>query len=208
MRSGAIASNARDRDDELWLEGRAVLEAAGLRQYEVSNFARPGKPCRHNLRYWRLDPYLGIGPGAVSTLPPDLAAALTGTRNDAAVVRLANPRDIDAFLPGSDAPAADAWGIETEAVAASSFILETLMVGLRLVDGISRASFHHRFGCRLDDLAPGLWARWVDLGLAAADPARLRLTDRGLLVLDALLVELAEVSRTGRLLPVDVRWPD
>jgi oxygen-independent coproporphyrinogen-3 oxidase len=197
--SGGVALNRPDHDDDLWLAGRAALETAGLRQYEVSNFARSGKECRHNLRYWHLEPYLGIGPGAVSTLPRDLAAALVGERGDAAVVRLSNPRDIDSFLGGR--------GIEVETVGSREFVLETLMMGLRRVDGIGRASFKHRFGCSLDDLAPGLWRRWEAGGLALADPSRLRLSDRGFLLLDALLRELAVELADAAPRPIDVRWP-
>jgi oxygen-independent coproporphyrinogen-3 oxidase len=205
IRSGEIAANARDHDDALWLEGRAALEAAGLRQYEVSSFARPGKECRHNLRYWRLEPYLGIGPGAVSTLPGTLAAALTGAVEPASVVRLSNPRDVPAFLSRATGSAGAPWGIETEVVSASAFALETLMMGLRLVDGICAESFRRRFGLDLDRLAPGLWQRWTARGLARA--GTLRLTDRGLLLLDPLLAELAEALGAG-LPAITVRWPD
>jgi oxygen-independent coproporphyrinogen III oxidase len=199
--SGRVVLNPRDHDDELWLAGREALEASGLRQYEVSNYSWPGRPCRHNLRYWHLEPSLGIGPGAVSTLPPGLAAGLAGRRFASPVVRLANPRDIAAFLGGA------AEGIEVEQVAAREFVLETLMMGLRLVDGISEVSFRERFGSGLDDLAPGLWQRWVMRGMAAADTSRLRLTDRGLLLLDALLRELAGALADSPSPPPVVRWP-
>lgn len=208
VRSGSVALNPRDHDDGLWLEGRAALAGAGLHQYEVANFARPGKECRHNLRYWRLEPYLGIGPGAISTLPPDLAAALTGEREEAAVVRLANPHDLTRFLSAADGPPGSPWGIEKEIVAAPAFVLETLMVGLRLVRGISAASFRRRFGCGLDDLAPGLWERWVGRGFAQPERGSLRLTARGLLLLDSLLGELAAALSERRLPPVVVSWPD
>jgi len=207
IRSGAVLANARDHDDELWLEGRAALDAAGLRQYEVSNFARPGKGCRHNLRYWRLEPYLGIGPASVSTLPGNLAAALTGVDELAGVVRLSNPRDLPSFLSRGMGSRGAPWGIETEVVSPAAFVLETLMMGLRLVDGIQAESFHRRFGCDLDHLVPGLWQRWTARGLAAPGAGALRLTDRGLLRLDPLLAELAEALRAG-LPAIDVRWPD
>lgn len=211
--SGTVALNTRDHDDDLWLAGRAVLEEAGLRQYEVSNFARAGAECRHNLRYWRLEPYLGVGPGAVSTLPPDLAAALTGRCTDAAVVRLENPRDLSTFVAGPndalrDGAPARPWGIEAEAVSGASFMLETLMTGLRLVDGIGAETFRRRFGADLDRIVPGIWAGWVRRGLASPDTGSLRLTDRGLLLLDRLLGELAQAMRAGGLPAVTVRWPD
>jgi oxygen-independent coproporphyrinogen-3 oxidase len=206
--TGRIASNTREQDEELWLTGRTAFEDAGLHQYEVSNFSRPGMACRHNLRYWRLEPYLGIGPGAVSTLPPDLAAALTGERSAAAVIRLSNPREITAFLSGAHKLSGAPWGIETEAVTVQAFLLENLMMGLRLTGGISAESFRRRFGRNLDELVPGLWHRWVQRGLAAPDAGRLRLTDRGLLMLDRLLRELAgDLCESG---PPEapIEWPD
>jgi oxygen-independent coproporphyrinogen III oxidase len=210
--SGEMVLNPSEHDDELWLAGREALEVSGLRQYEVSNYARPGSPCRHNLRYWHLQPYLGIGPGAVSTLPPGLAAALAGRRFESPVVRLANPRDIAGFLrggtvPGAGAPRTLPWSIEAELITAREFILETLMMGLRLVDGIARVSIRDRFGLDLDDLAPGLWQRWVERGMAAPGPSRLRLTGRGLLLLDALLRELAVALADSPSPQPEVRWP-
>jgi oxygen-independent coproporphyrinogen-3 oxidase len=199
--SGGVILNPPDLDEELWFAGREALETSGLRQYEVSNYARPGRACRHNLRYWRLEPYLGIGPGAVSTLPPGLAAALVDGPFHAPVVRLSCPRDIPAFLGDASR------GIEVEPVAAREFVLETLMMGLRLVDGIARGSFIDRFGFDLEDLVPGLWRRWVERGMAAADPSRLRLTDRGMLLLDALLRELAAAMADAPSPPPEVRWP-
>ena len=66
---GRIELNAPDLDEELWFTGKETLEASGFSHYEISNFCLPGKECRHNLRYWRMEPYLGVGPAAVSTLP-------------------------------------------------------------------------------------------------------------------------------------------
>ena len=57
-------------DEDCYFQGIGYLADHGFRRYEVSNFALPGKECLHNLRYWRMDPYLGCGPAAVSTLPP------------------------------------------------------------------------------------------------------------------------------------------
>lgn len=208
VEAGILELERRDHDDELWLAGRAALEDAGLHQYEVSNFARPGQECRHNLRYWHLEPYLGVGPGAVSTLPPDLAAVLTGTRIPAPVVRLANPRDLDAFFAGAEPRSGAPWGIEAEAVTGVSFVLETLMMGLRLVRGISAESFRRRFGADIGELAPGLWQRWTDRGFAAPQADRLLVTDRGLLVLDSLLRELAGDLRGANLPAAGISWPD
>jgi len=82
------------------------------------------------------------------------------------------------------------------------------MMGLRLADGISAASFRQRFGQDFDHLVPRLWQRWVERGLAAPEVGRLRLTDRGLLVLDPLLRELAGELRTAGLPAPEISWPD
>ncbi|MDO4841016.1 MAG: coproporphyrinogen-III oxidase family protein, partial [Desulfovibrionaceae bacterium] len=54
--------------EDIYLGGRALLEEAGFVQYEISNYAKPGHECRHNLGYWHQKPYLGVGPSAVSTI--------------------------------------------------------------------------------------------------------------------------------------------
>ena len=127
--------------------------------------------------------------------------------NDAAVVRLTNPRDITAFLSGEGGTPRP-WGIETEAVPEPAFVLETLMMGLRLVHGISTESFRRRFGRGMDGLVPGLWESWVEQGFASPEDGSLRVTDRGLLLLDMLLAELVRALRADRLPKITVHWPD
>ncbi len=194
--AGSIKANPREHDDELWLQGKAQLEAAGLRGYEISNFAVPGKECRHNLRYWRLEPYAGAGPGAVSTLPRETAEAVLGgpLPGVAPVVRLSNAR---ALAPG----------IEAEEVSGPSFLLETLMMGLRLADGIDAASFRRRFGAGLEVILPGLWSGWVARGLAEGPGQRIRLREPGRLVLDRLLAEAAERIRALPQESLRIDWP-
>ncbi len=86
-RAGALALPGDEEQADRYLWACRRLERAGLRQYEISNFARPGLESRHNLRYWRLRPYLGLGPGAHSDF---------GGR------RFAWAKDLDAFLRGED----------------------------------------------------------------------------------------------------------
>ncbi|HET6485740.1 MAG TPA: coproporphyrinogen-III oxidase family protein, partial [Spirochaetia bacterium] len=74
----SIRLNEPEKDEDLWLAGREGLLSRGFRQYEVSNFARPGRECRHNVRYWMIQPYAGAGPGAVSTIPSAWASRLAG----------------------------------------------------------------------------------------------------------------------------------
>ena len=207
VEEGRITLNTPDRDEELWFAGKEALEAAGFRHYEISNFCLPGKECRHNLRYWLLEPYLGVGPAAVSTLPAEpFSRALGGfpaggTRST--VLRFSNPHDIHAFTRDP----AGYWGMKVEEVAPKDFLLETLMMGLRLRAGIPHAVFERRFSATFDGLFPGLWDSWVDRGLAAPAQSSLHLKDSGRMILDRLLGDVVE--RLGSLDPgrLSVHWP-
>ena len=105
------------------------LEARGLCQYEISNCARPGKECRHNLKYWRYEPFLGLGPSACSHLgnrrwchEPDIL------------------RWVEALRRGKEALS------ETADLGPDESLKEALVFGLRLVEGIKPSAFRRRFG--------------------------------------------------------------
>jgi oxygen-independent coproporphyrinogen-3 oxidase len=164
--------------DRLWLAGFRQLEKSGYRNYEISNFARPGEECRHNLRYWTLQPYLGVGPGAVSTL----------LGKEAEVYRLSNPEGLERFLAGREG----CWDLQAEHVSKRDFLFETLMMGLRLRSGIPRELFIRRFGGPLEAMIPRLWSEWKDRGLATRISSRYALNRKGRLILNPLLLELAE----------------
>jgi oxygen-independent coproporphyrinogen-3 oxidase len=204
---GRIRLNRSELDEELWLAARDALQSRGYRQYEVSNFSVPGRECRHNLRYWRIDPYVGAGPGAVSTLPAAWAAR-TAARpelagNGQSVVRLTAPKDIGAFLRGEES----FWGIETELISPTEFLLENVMMGLRLAGGIPEAMLQSRFGRGFAESFPGVWEGWVSRGLALPPDGSLKLSPDGLLLLDRLLgdivARLPDVERSG----LSVSWP-
>src|SRR5437763_1629332 len=93
---------------------------AGFAQYEISNFARPGEECRHNLRYWRREEYLGFGIGAHSFL---------GDR------RFANTRDIHAYIAGQREP------VFAEELGEGEVRRETIFLGLRQARGINYEDF-------------------------------------------------------------------
>ena len=100
--------------EEHYADATSLLEAAGYRRYEVSNYALPGHECRHNLAYWRGDDYLGIGASAVSTL---------------GLTRRTNPASVAAYLAG-DRP-------EIEPLTAEIRFFERAMLGLRTTEGVA-----------------------------------------------------------------------
>ena len=110
-----------------------ILDAAGLPAYEISNHARPGGRCRHNLTYWRYEDYVGVGPGAHGRLT--LAGGKWATRQH---------RAPEAWLAAVER-AGHATRSRTR-LTADERLAELVMMGLRLTEGISRAAFRRETG--------------------------------------------------------------
>jgi oxygen-independent coproporphyrinogen-3 oxidase len=175
-RTGADLPSADDAD-ELWIAGRDALESAGFGQYEVSNFSLPGKESRHNRRYWRMESYVGCGPGAVGTVVDEAA----GT-----AVRHTWAPDVAAWLSPAAAPRA----AQSEPVSRKDFLSECLIMAFRTREGLDGPLFRRRFGADVEAFVGGALARWRERGLA--EPDRPALTRAGLLRLNAFLVECLE----------------
>jgi oxygen-independent coproporphyrinogen-3 oxidase len=177
----------RDEADRLWLIGRDALEQAGYAQYEVSNFALPGKRSAHNIRYWRMKNWLGIGPGASGTLVDNE----TGTGR-----RYTVRPELDAYLEtagtGTDAPGLAAL---TEDLDRPTLLQETFLMGFRYIEGPDPALFRRRFGRDMGELIPETLSRWRDRGMIRRD--RAAPTSRGLLFLDPLLIDVFEELSAG-----------
>jgi oxygen-independent coproporphyrinogen III oxidase len=175
--SGVADLPDEERSDTLWIEGRDALEEAGLAQYEVSNFARPGEECRHNLRYWRMESWLGFGPAASGTLVDEAA----GTAR-----RVTVPPDVDAWLAGKTVST-------EEAIDRTALMEEIFMMGFRTLAGVDAVLFKRRFGEPIETFIGNTLASWRRRGLAAEKiPA---LTREGLLFLDPFVLEcLAEME--------------
>lgn len=152
---------------------RAVLAGAGYRHYEISNFAKPGFECRHNQLYWGDGEYIGIGPSAHSHWRGE---------------RYGNVRDLDAYikrlLAGRDA-CAFREQLDPEAKAR-----ETLVMALRRLDGVCAADFLASTGFDYRTLCADSIAWMTREGLLDSRDNRLRLTERGLFVSDAIFAEL------------------
>lgn len=155
-----------DATADLYLRACERLEAAGIAQYEISNFARPGAESRHNLKYWTRRPYLGFGVDAHSMLPA-LDPALEA-------VRFSTPDSLDDYLAGG-------LGSAT-AVTRQSALEESFFLGLRLNRGLDQEEVAARFGpASLESVRPAI-TRVLDLGLLEREGQRIRLTPRGRLL--------------------------
>ena len=156
----------------------ARLEAAGLPAYEISNHARPGAECRHNLVYWRYGDYVGAGPGAHGRLT--LGAARVATRQY---------RAPETWLDAVER--AGHGGEEPTALTPREQRDELLMMGLRLAEGISRARLRERLGLDLETaLDPRRVAPLVEAGFLELDEKRLAATAAGRQRLNAVLAHL------------------
>ncbi len=153
----------RPIDDELAAEMYEVmlekLAEAGYKQYEISNFARPGSESRHNTKYWYLDPVFGFGVSAHS---------FDGQR------RYANQRDTSKYV--SMIEASETAEVEREDVDLAS---EYAFLGLRLEAGIDLAEYEHRFGYGLHERFGDALDELMHCGLTEISAGRLRLTRRG-----------------------------
>jgi coproporphyrinogen III oxidase-like Fe-S oxidoreductase len=153
-----------------------VCESAGLPAYEVSNHARPGAACRHNLTYWRYGEYAGVGPGAHGRL--DVAGKRYAT---------ATEKRPETWLALVEAKCDGL--VENEALPRSAQADEFLLMGLRLTEGIDPQRYAEIAGQPLD------LARIAELmgyGLVETTAARrLRVTRAGFPVLDAVVADLA-----------------
>jgi oxygen-independent coproporphyrinogen-3 oxidase len=152
-----------------------LLQAAGYRHYELSSWARPGQESRHNAAYWARRPYTGIGAGAHSY--------------DGNATRSWNNRDLDGYVSAVTRGLAPVAGSEVLDSATREF--EALALGLRRVDGISRGAHGDEFGEDPVRRHRTAVEEMREAGLLEVDGDALRLTRRGRLLANEVLVAFA-----------------
>jgi oxygen-independent coproporphyrinogen-3 oxidase len=163
------------------------LTEAGLGQYEISNFSRPGYASRHNLRYWQRRPYLGVGLDASSALhAAEDSCHGTDQVGPGYVLRATTTDDLKAYLaetePGGARTGSGPWGgepVETAWLSPARQHEEAWFLGLRLNAGVDVAALEREFG--RERVAPALEAvaRLAEDGLLTSDGKTVRLTPRG-----------------------------
>jgi len=156
--------------DTVW---STALGQAGLERYEVSNFARVGHRSRHNQAYWRNESYLGLGPGASSSVHP---------------WRWMNRAELGGYL----ASAAAGRGVRAMAELVEPFarLLETISCGLRTSDGLDSAELDRRFGPAWREALAGGWPRLINRGVLRERFGRVTVRPEDVVRLDAILREL------------------
>lgn len=162
-----------DLSADMYEATQALCSVAGMPSYEVSNHARPGAESRHNLIYWRGGDYLGIGPGAHGRV------TLNGQRY-ATETALSPSRWME------DVKVGDGLSVR-KALEPPDIASEYLMMGLRVLEGIDIVRYETLAGAPLDEAAV---RDLRDLGLIEQQAGLLRVTDRGRMVLNAIVTKL------------------
>jgi putative oxygen-independent coproporphyrinogen III oxidase len=176
---GDFALPSADDAAEMFEATQDILAAAGLPAYEISNHARSGAECRHNLVYWRYEDYVGVGPGAHGRITV-VGRKLATRQQKAPETWLAEVR------ANGHATA------EQRVVDAREAAEEALMMGLRLSEGIDAVRFRRETGVALDAaLDRHRLKRMIEGGFVEADAHGLRATAQGRRVLNAVIGELA-----------------
>ena len=165
--SGRLTLPAEELDRRMYELTRQTLAAHGFEQYEISNFARPGYACRHNIGCWQRIPYLGFGCAAHSFFDEH---------------RTQNPSTLDAYLAG-EAP-------QTESITPEQARFETMMLGLRMTAGVNDIDFTRMHGLSIREAFAEKLDRPLQEGLLEWHQTTLRLTPLGLNLENRVLVDL------------------
>ena len=164
-----------EADREMYHLTKALLKRAGYERYEISNYAKPGFACRHNLGYWERREYVGLGPGAASLVEG---------------VRFQNPEEMDVYREQVQAGSLPFWLRRTlPALTPEETMEETIFLGLRKMAGITEEEFYRQCGKELMDVYREPVEKMERLGMLAREGGRIFLTEQGLDVSNAVFVE-------------------
>ncbi|MCR5181824.1 MAG: radical SAM family heme chaperone HemW [Clostridia bacterium] len=176
LREGRMKETDPEEDRRMYETAHDELERAGYEHYEISNFAEPGCRSMHNMKYWSLQEYLGLGPGAHSYL----------RREDNGLgQRFYNRPDLKAYLDGTDIR------VMSEPNDISDDASEFMITALRLTEGVSKEEFRDLFGVGVwdffGDVARLQFQSFVQTGHALEDEDRITLTLQGFNVSNRIL---------------------
>ena len=175
VRAGQGELDIPDEDEVLAMLDHTcrIMERADFQRYEISNYARPGHECRHNVNYWNNGSYLGFGPGAVTCKSGRRMTALA---------------DIEQFC--GRIQAGQPVGIDEEELTPEERFRETVIMGLRMIRGVNLNALEKRFGIDLITYYGATLDRLMRQQLLEVHQGRLRLTERGLLLANTVMAEL------------------
>lgn len=149
-----------------------ILGSFGYTQYEISNYAKPGFACRHNIGYWKRTEYLGFGPGAASLIDS---------------CRFTNTADIGRYLRDSGRP--DEIREDWERLSEKDCMEEFMFLGLRMTEGISEAEFQKQFHRQPEEIYGHVLEKYLKSGFLWRKDGRIGLTRKGISVSNVVMAE-------------------
>ena len=161
-----------DTEYQMYEDTAGILAEYGYQQYEISNYAKDGYACRHNIGYWKRTEYLGLGLGASS---------LYGEN------RFSNTRDMQEYLGFSG----NTERIRKDVLKLSlkDQIEEFMYLGLRMTEGISEIDFEQNFGQKLENIYGSVLQKYKETGFLEKTGANWRFTRKGIHVSNHILAE-------------------
>ena len=168
-----------DEDRRMYQETKRILAEHGYHRYEISNYAKPGRECRHNMIYWQRGTghtadYVGFGLGAASTV-----------KN----MRWKNTDDMKKYLLAFDGKKAQEIKEDIENLSQNDCMEEFMFLGLRMMGGVSKSEFQISFGQNMDDVYGAVIQKWIRQGMLVQQGDRIRLTDAGIDVSNVVLAD-------------------
>ena len=166
--------NLPDEDTEynMYEATAQILKEYGFEQYEISNYARKGRECRHNVGYWTRQDYLGFGLGASSLYGKE---------------RFANTADMKKYLENSKNP--EKIREKEPSLTREDEMAEFMFLGLRMTKGISKADFQRCFGCTIESVYGEVLEKYESMELLLEKDGRIFLSREGIHVSNSIMAE-------------------
>ena len=166
--------NLPDEDTEynMYEATAQILKEYGFEQYEISNYARKGRECRHNVGYWTRQDYLGFGLGASSLYGKE---------------RFANTADMKKYLENSRNP--EKIREKEPSLTREDEMAEFMFLGLRMTKGISKADFQRCFGCTIESVYGEVLEKYESMELLLEKDGRIFLSREGIHVSNSIMAE-------------------
>ena len=159
-----------DEEFEMYSKICKVLKKNGYSHYEISNYSLPGYECKHNLKYWHSNEYIGVGLAAYSYFLSE---------------RFGNTENLDAYLSQDSTKYS-----YREKIDKNTSMFEYVMLSLRLSEGFSLSEYKEKFGCDFLDSRKEIISKFVESEYAVLNGDRISLTEKGFYVSNAILTEL------------------
>jgi oxygen-independent coproporphyrinogen-3 oxidase len=161
-----------DEDRLMYQETKRLMAMHGYERYEISNYARAGYECRHNIVYWQRGNYVGFGVGASSMVED---------------VRWKNTDDIGMYI-GKGGNSKDCQ-TDIQVLSENECMEEYMFLGLRMMKGVSKTEFMDIFGKKITDIYADVIDKWTKLGMMLEEGDYYRLNDKGIDVSNIILAD-------------------